>query len=66
MATFVTFDDSAAKKGDNNWHSLFRWFCCKESEGSNVVAFFYDGGGVKKTMATSYNHLLSFFLFLPL
>jgi hypothetical protein len=25
------------------------WFCCKEGEGSNVIAFFYGGGVVKKS-----------------
>jgi hypothetical protein len=62
---FVTCDNSAAKKGDGNWHSIFQWFYYKEGDSINVT-FFYGGGGVKKVMATNYNRLLSVFLFLPL
>jgi hypothetical protein len=51
------------KISDRNCCSLFQWFYCKEGDGSNVITFFYGGGGVvKKAMATSY-HLFSFLFF---
>jgi hypothetical protein len=54
MVAFVTFFESfAIKKGNNNCYGFFRWFCSGEGDGSNVVAFFYGGGVVKKAMVTS-------------
>jgi hypothetical protein len=37
---------------NGNLH-LFWWFCCKESDGRNVFAFFYGDGVLKKVMAAS-------------
>ncbi len=61
--TFITlFDGFVAKKGDENYHRLFRWFCCEVGKGNNIIAFFYGDGVMKKVMAAC-NFLLSFFLF---
>jgi hypothetical protein len=52
MTAFVTFFDGfIVKNGDCNYYHFFRWFCCEEGDGSNVVAFFYGGGVMKKAMA---------------
>ncbi len=61
MIASVTFDGFVAKNGDGNFCCLFQWFCYKEGDGNNVVAFFYGGGVVKKAMATG--NLLFLFLF---
>jgi len=64
MTTFVTFFDGfVAKIGDNNYNSLFHWFCYKEGDGSNVVAFFYGGGAMKKAMVANCCHLFFLFFF---
>jgi hypothetical protein len=64
MTTFINFFDGfVTKNEDGNYRHLFLWFCYKEGDGNNVVAFFYGGGVVKKVMAIG-NFLLSFFLFL--
>jgi hypothetical protein len=64
MTTSNTFFDGfAAKKGDGNYRNLFQWFCDKEGDSNNVIAFFYgdSGGVVKKVMATTF---FLFFIFL--
>jgi hypothetical protein len=46
------FDGFVAKK----WRlAPFWWFCYKEGDNSNVIAFLYDGGVVKKAMAVLTN-----------
>jgi hypothetical protein len=61
--TFITFFNGfAAEKCNGNYCWLFQWFCYKESDDNNVIAFFYGDGVVKKAMATSCRHL--FFLLL--
>ncbi len=65
MITFITFFDGfVAKKENSNYHSLFRWFCCEESDGSNVIAFFYGGGAVKNMMTVSYCRIFFFIFFI--
>ncbi len=60
-ASITFLDGFDAKKNDNNCHSLFWWFSCKEGDDSYVITYFYGGGVMKKVMATSYHR---FFLFL--
>jgi hypothetical protein len=50
---YITFFNGFAEKnGDDNYRHLIRWFCCKEGDDNNVIAFFYVSGVVKKVMAT--------------
>jgi hypothetical protein len=59
--TSVTFFDGfVVKNGDGNYRHLFKWFCCKEGDGNNVVTFFYASGIVKK-VTTIGSRLFFFF-----
>jgi hypothetical protein len=61
MTTFVTlFNGFVAKRGDTNYHRLFRWFCYKKGDDNNIVTFFYCGYVMEKVMAA-----ISFFFFSP-
>jgi hypothetical protein len=40
---------------------LFQWFCYKECDSNNAIAFFNGGDAMKKVMATSYRCFFSFF-----
>jgi len=62
-ASVTFFDGFVAKSGNDNYHHLFSWFCYEKGDNSNVIAFIYGGGVVKKVMATG-GRLISFFLFL--
>ncbi len=48
------------KHGEGNYLRLSWWFCCEEGDGSNVVAFFYDGGVVRKVLVVGVFFLWSF------
>jgi len=62
-ASVTFFDGFVVKNNDGNYHHLFRLFCYEKGDNSNVIAFFYGGGVVKKAMATS-GFLFSFSLVL--
>jgi len=66
IASITFFNGFVAKKSDDKCRSPFQWFCSKEGDGNNVIAFFYDGGAVKKMIVVSYNRFLPFFIFLVL
>lgn len=60
--SIIYFNGFLAKKDEDNYRCLFGWFCCKEGDINNVIAFFYGDGVVKKAVAT-YGFFFSFFFF---
>jgi hypothetical protein len=56
--TVAFFNGFATKTSDDNYPSLFQWFCYEGSDNGNVVAFFYGDGAMKNVIATNYRRLI--------